>query len=216
MLDRLMLSALAPTVQRLASALVRRGATADAVTLAGAAVGLSGSGLVALGHPLAGLVLMALGRLADGLDGAIARLTTPTARGAFLDIVLDFLFYASVPLAFAVLDPARNALPAAVLLAAFIGTGSSFLAFAILAERQGLDSAAYPQKGFYYLGGLTEGTETLLCFAAMCLWPAAFPLLAFGFAALCGLTLLTRLSAGWTLLHTRTSTPTSPDKDTTT
>jgi len=202
-----MLSVLAPTVQRLASALVRRGATADAVTLAGAAVGLSGSGLVALGHPLAGLVLMALGRLADGLDGAIARLTTPTARGAFLDITLDFLFYASVPLAFAVLDPVRNALPAAVLLAAFIGTGSSFLAFAILAERQGLDSAAYPQKGFYYLGGLTEGTETLLCFTAMCLWPAAFPLLAFGFAALCGLTLLTRLSAGWTLLDA------APDKD---
>jgi len=207
MLDRLMLSVLAPTVQRLASALVRRGATADAVTLAGAAVGLLGSGLVALGHPLAGLVLMALGRLADGLDGAIARLTTPTARGAFLDITLDFLFYASVPLAFAVLDPVRNALPAAVLLAAFIGTGSSFLAFAILAERQGLDSAAYPQKGFYYLGGLTEGTETLLCFTAMCLWPAAFPLLAFGFAALCGLTLLTRLSAGWTLLDA------APDKD---
>lgn len=200
MLDRLMLSVLAPTVQRLASALVRRGATADAVTLAGAAVGLSGSGLVALGHPLAGLVLMALGRLADGLDGAIARLTTPTARGAFLDITLDFLFYASVPLAFAVLDPVRNALPATVLLAAFIGTGSSFLAFAILAERQGLDSAAYPQKGFYYLGGLTEGTETLLCFAAMCLWPAAFPVLACGFAALCGLTIATRLVAGWTLL----------------
>lgn len=200
MLDRVMLAVLAPTVQRLAAGLVRRGATADAVTLAGAAVGLSGSALVALGHPLAGLALMAIGRLADGLDGAIARLTTPTARGAFLDIALDFLFYASVPLAFALADPARNALAAAVLLAAFIGTGSSFLGFAVLAERHGLSSAAYPQKGFYYLGGLTEGTETLLCFAAMCLWPAAFPVLAYGFAALCGLTIATRLVAGWTLL----------------
>ena len=207
MLDRVMLAVLAPPVQRLASALVRRGVTADAVTLVGAALGLSGSTVLALGHPLAGMLLMALGRLADGLDGAVARLTTPTARGAFLDIALDFLFYASVPLAFAVLDPAANALAAAVLLAAFIGTGSSFLAFAILAERQGLDSAAYPQKGFHYLGGLTEGTETLLCFAAMCLWPSAFPLLAFGFAALCGLTLLTRLHAGWTLLDA------APDKD---
>lgn len=200
MLDRVVLAVLAPTVQRLAAGLVRRGATADVVTLAGAAVGLSGSALVALGHPLAGLALMALGRLADGLDGAIARLTTPTARGAFLDIALDFLFYASVPLAFALADPARNALAAAVLLAAFIGTGSSFLGFAVLAERHGLSSAAYPQKGFYYLGGLTEGTETLLCFAAMCLWPAAFPLLAYGFAVLCGLTIATRLVAGWTLL----------------
>ena len=87
------------------------------------------------------------------------------------------------------------------------GAGSSFLAFAILAERQGLDSAAYPQKGFYYLGGLTEGTETLLCFAAMCLWPAAFPALALGFAALCGLTIGTRLLAGWTLLDA------APNKD---
>lgn len=207
MLDRLVLSWLTPTVTRLAGALVRRGVSADVVTLAGAAVGLSGSGLVALGHPLAGLLLMALGRLADGLDGAVARLTTPTSRGAFLDIALDFLFYASVPLAFAVLDPAHNALAAAVLLAAFIGTGSSFLAFAILAERQGLNSAAYPQKGFYYLGGLTEGTETLLCFAAMCLWPAAFPALALGFAALCGLTIGTRLLAGWTLLDA------APNKD---
>jgi phosphatidylglycerophosphate synthase len=207
MLDRLVLAWLAPTVQRLAGALVRRRVTADTVTLAGAVVGLSGSALVAFGQPLAGLVLMALGRLADGLDGAVARQTTPTPRGAFLDITLDFLFYASVPLAFAVLDPARNALAAAVLLAAFIGTGSSFLGFAILAERQGLHSAAYPQKGFYYLGGLTEGTETLLCFTAMCVWPAAFATLAGGFAALCGLTIATRLVAGWTLLGT------APHKD---
>ena len=211
MLDRVMLAVLAPPVQRLASALVRRGVTADAVTLVGAALGLSGSTVLALGHPLAGMLLMALGRLADGLDGAVARLTTPTARGAFLDIALDFLFYASVPLAFAVLDPAANALAAAVLLAAFIGTGSSFLAFAILAERQGLNSAAYPQKGFYYLGGLTEGTETLLCFAAMCVWPAGFAVLALGFAALCGLTIATRLAAGWTLLA---ATTTATDKDT--
>ncbi|MEX8493897.1 CDP-alcohol phosphatidyltransferase family protein [Sphaerotilus sp.] len=207
MLDRMVLAWLAPTVQRIAGTLVRRGVSADTVTLAGAVAGLSGSGLVALGHPLAGLLLMALGRLADGLDGAVARLTAPTSRGAFLDITLDFLFYASVPLAFAVLEPARNALAAAVLLAAFIGTGSGFLGFAILAERQGLNSVAYPQKGFYYLGGLTEGTETLLCFAAMCLWPAAFPALAFGFAALCGLTICTRLVAGWTLLDA------APDKD---
>jgi phosphatidylglycerophosphate synthase len=207
MLDRLVLAWLAPTVQRLAGALVRRRVTAETVTLVGAAVGLSGSALVAFGQPLAGLVLMALGRLADGLDGAVARQTTPTSRGAFLDITLDFLFYASVPLAFAVLDPARNALAAAVLLAAFIGTGSSFLGFAILAERQGLHSAAYPQKGFYYLGGLTEGTETLLCFTAMCVWPAAFATLAGGFAALCGLTIATRLVAGWTLLDT------TPHKD---
>ena len=126
----------------------------------------------------------------------MARLTRPSDHGAFLDITLDFLFYASIPLAFAIAAPATNALPAAMLLAAFIGTGSSFLAFAVLAQRRGLSSEDFPQKGLYYLGGLTEASETLLCFASMCLWPQHFAMLAYGFAALCGLTTLTRIVGG--------------------
>ena len=70
----------------------------------------------------------------------------------------------------------------------------------MLAERRGLRSTAYPTKGLYYLGGLTEATETLLVFAAMCLWPQAFPLLALAFAVLCGLTVLTRVWFGWRAL----------------
>jgi len=200
-LDRWATAALRPVLGVGARALVRAGAGADAVTLAGFAIGVAGAAAIAAGQPLPGLALILLSRLADGLDGAVARLTTPTDRGAFLDIALDFLFYASIPLAFALADPAANALPAAVLLASFIGTGSSFLAFAVLAEKRGLKSSAYPNKGLYYLGGLTEATETLLCFAAMCLWPGQFALLAYGFAALCGLTILSRLVAGWVALR---------------
>lgn len=200
MIDRWMLARLAGPVDRLARTLVRRGVSADAVTLAGAAVGLAGSAVLAAGGSAGmALALMALGRLADGLDGAVARHTATTPRGAFLDIALDFLFYASVPLAFALRDPTANALAAAVLLAAFIGTGSTFLAYAIQAERLGLRSTRYPHKGFHYLGGLTEGTETLACFAAMCLWPSAFAVLAWGFAGLCLITIVTRLAAGWAL-----------------
>ena len=147
-----------------------------------------------------GLLLLLASRLFDGLDGAVARLTRPTDRGAFLDITLDFLFYASVPLAFAFANPGDNALPAALLLAAFIGTGSSVLAFSALAGQRGLQSTAYPNKGLYYLGGLTEATETLICFALMCLFPAQFALWACGFAALCGLTIVSRLWAGWRIL----------------
>ncbi|HRI18665.1 MAG TPA: CDP-alcohol phosphatidyltransferase family protein, partial [Burkholderiaceae bacterium] len=117
--------------------------------------------------------------------------------GAFLDIALDFIFYASIPLAFALADPAANALPAAVLLAAFIGTASGFLAFAVLAERRQLTSDVYPAKGLYYLGGLTEATETIACFALMCLWPQHFAAWAYGFAVLCLLTIVARLAAGW-------------------
>jgi phosphatidylglycerophosphate synthase len=197
MLDRLAVATLKPLLDVLARRVVAVGVGADAVTYAGFGIGIAAAAAIALEAPVAGLLLMLVSRLADGLDGAVARLTRPTDRGAFLDIALDFLFYASVPLAFALADPVANALAAAVLLAAFVGTGSSFLAFAVLAERRGLTSDAYPTKGFFYLGGLTEATETLICFAAMCLWPGAFALLACVFAALCTITTVARLAAGW-------------------
>jgi phosphatidylglycerophosphate synthase len=200
MIDRWALGLLRPGLEAGARGLVRAGVGADAVTWVGFTLGLAAAACIAQEAYVVALVLMLVSRLLDGLDGAVARLTQPTDRGAFLDITLDFLFYASIPLAFAWADPARNALAAATLLAAFVGTGSTFLAFAVLAQRRGLTSAAYPQKGLYYLGGLTEATETLLVLAAMCLWPQAFGPLAFVFAGLCGLTVLTRLWAGWRLL----------------
>ena len=201
MFDRGAIRWLAPPLGRLAQGLVRAGVGADVITFTGFGLGLAAAGAIALQAYGAGLALLLASRLCDGLDGAVARLTRPTDRGAFLDITLDFLFYASIPLAFAIADPAANALPAAVLLAAFIGTGSSFLAFAALAERRGLKSAAYPAKGLYYLGGLTEAGETLACFALMCLFPDRFALWAAGFAALCALTIVTRLVAGWKVLR---------------
>ncbi len=203
--DRVLDSHLIPLLRRPLHAgarmLVACGLGADAVTLMGFAIGLGAAGAIALNQPLLGLVLILASRLLDGLDGAVARLTQPTDRGAFLDITLDFLFYASIPLAFAIADPPSNALPAAVLLAAFIGTGSSFLAFAVLAQKRGLKSQTYPNKGLYYLGGLAEATETLICFVLMCWWPEHFMLWAYGFAVLCGATILGRLAAGWQALR---------------
>jgi phosphatidylglycerophosphate synthase len=196
MLDRALIAVLRPALDAGARALVRVGVGADAVTLAGFAIGIAAAAAIGLGAYGWGLALLLASRLADGLDGAVARRTHTTDRGAFLDITLDFLFYASIPLAFALADPVRNALPAGVLLAAFIGTGSSFLAFAVMAERRGLASDAYPSKGFYYLGGLTEASETLICFALMCLWPDHFAWWAYGFAALCGITVATRIVGG--------------------
>ena len=197
MLDRLALPLLRPALSLAARGLHRFGVHADHVTLAGFAVGMAAALAIANGQFAVGLALLLLSRVFDGIDGTLARLTAPTDRGGFLDITLDFLFYASIPLAFALAQPAANALPAAVLLAAFIGTASTFLAFATLAAQRGLKSTAFPNKGIYYLGGLTEATETLICFAFMCLWPGHFALFAYGFAVLCGLTIMMRLMAGW-------------------
>jgi phosphatidylglycerophosphate synthase len=197
MLDRVAQSAIKPLLTRAANALVRRGIGADALTFTGFGLGMAAALAIALDHFSTGLALLLFSRLMDGLDGAVARATTPTDRGGFFDITLDFLFYAAIPLAFAFADPVANALPAAVLLASFIGTGSSFLAFAIVAAQRGLTSTAWPDKGFYFLGGLTEATETLAAFAAMCLWPTWFPQIAYGFAALCAITTAMRIVWGY-------------------
>lgn len=195
MFDHRLNTALRGPLTAMARQLQARGLRADTLTWAGFAVGLLALPLIASGHSGLALLAIALNRLADGLDGAVARLGQPTDRGAFLDITLDFVFYASIPLGFALADPVANGLAAALLLFGFMGTGSSFLAFAVLAARRGLHSTAFPNKGLYYLGGLTESTETIAVFVCMCLWPAWFVPLACGFAALCGLTTATRIVA---------------------
>lgn len=201
MFDRSLQALLRPALMAAGRALVRAGVGADALTWLGFALGMAAAVAIASQLWLTGLALLLVSRLLDGLDGAVARLTQPSDAGAFLDITLDFLFYAAIPLAFALAEPAHNALPAAVLLASFIGTGSSFLAFAALAEKRGLSNSAMPGKGFYFLGGLTEASETLAVFAAMCLWPAHFALLAYGFAVLCAITTGMRVVWGYRRLR---------------
>lgn len=197
MLDRAAANLIQPVVKAVAQRLNRMGLIANQITITGFFIGLIAAVLIAHGAYLAGAAAILMSRACDALDGAVARMTRPTDAGGFLDIALDFLFYASIPLAFAINQPAQNALPAAVLLAAFIGTGSSFLAFAVFAAKRNLASLAWPQKSFYFLGGLTEATETLGFFMAMCLWPDSFPMLAYVFAALCAITVATRIIWGW-------------------
>lgn len=197
MLDRQMLAAIKPFLDQTAGAIHARGISANQVSVVGFGFGIGAAVMIAAGQVEAAVVPLVINRICDGLDGAVARREGPTDRGAFLDITLDFLFYAGVPLAFAFCNPQFNALPAAVLLASFIGTGVSFLAFAIMAEKRGEKSTAYPSKAFYYLGGLTEGTETIICFLAMCLFRDWFPTLAYIYAAMCTLTTITRMVAGW-------------------
>ncbi|PRY72370.1 CDP-alcohol phosphatidyltransferase family protein [Halomonas ventosae] len=197
MLDRWTMPLTQGPLTGLARALARCQVRPDQVTVAAFLVGMLALPLLALGWTLPALVAILLNRLGDGLDGALARLTRRASdAGGFLDIGLDFVFYAAVVLGFALAAPAANALAAAFLLFAFIGTGTSFLAFAIMATRHGLERPRFQQKAFYYLHGLTEGTETVLAFVLFCLFPGHFPLLAWIFGAACLVTTATRLWGG--------------------
>lgn len=180
-----------PPLNRIGRALAARGITANAVTAFGLAVGLLGAVAIANGLFLLGLALIAANRLLDGLDGAIARTNGPTDLGGYFDIVADFAFYVSIPVAFGFVDPA-NALASLVLTACFVLTGTSFLAYAVIAEKRKAQTVAHGQKSFFYSTGLAEGTETILFFVAMTIFPAAFVVLAYAFAALCVATVIQR------------------------
>jgi phosphatidylglycerophosphate synthase len=196
MLDRFALPLFARPHRAIAAACIRMGLTANAVTVIGWLIGMTALPLIALGQFEAALAIILINRFLDGVDGTMARTLGPTDRGAFLDIACDFLFYAAVPLGFAMYAPTANALPAAVLLACFVGSGSTFLAYAAVSAKRGDVSPIYPNKAIYYLGGLTEGTETIIVFCVMCLWPQHFAMIAYGFAAACAVTTLTRLVFG--------------------
>ena len=193
MLDPLARRLIDPPLSDAARHLVTLGVSANAVTVAGFVCGLVAAVAIAGEHYLIGLLFFALNRLADGLDGAVARIVGRTDLGGYLDIVLDFLVYAAVVLGFAAARP-ENALPATLLLASYIGTGSSFLTFAIMAVKHGIETRARGSKSLYYLGGLTEGTETIAFTVLICLWPSAFPTLATVFAIACLITTASRIA----------------------
>lgn len=197
MLDRFMRRLLAPMLDRAGRSLAARGVGADALTFAGLAAGLAACLCLALRLDALALLLLISNRLLDGLDGAVARATQPTDRGGFLDIVFDFAVYGGVPLAFALRDPALNAVPAAVLLFAFYVNGASFLAFAAVAAKRRLESAPFADKSIYFTVGLAEGTETILFFSGMALLPAWFPILAYAFAGLTLMSAVARVAVAW-------------------
>ncbi|GHF03516.1 phosphatidylglycerophosphate synthase [Aliiroseovarius zhejiangensis] len=185
MLDAYARKLIDPPLNVAGRGLARHGIGANAVTLAGLGLGLAAAGAVAMGAFAVGLCLVLASRLADGLDGAVARATQRTDFGGYLDIASDFLFYGAVPFGFVLFDPTANAVAGAFLLLSFYVNGASFLGYAILAEKHRLTTRAQGVKSLYYSNGLLEGTETIAFFVLFCLLPTYFAPLAYLFGALC-------------------------------
>jgi phosphatidylglycerophosphate synthase len=200
MLDKWAIKTINPILVKSAGLLKKGGVTPDQITILGFLIGLLALPALWYQYYYLALSAIAINRIMDGLDGALARLDKPTDAGGFLDITLDFIFYSAIVLGFGLANPDQNAIAAITLIFSFMGTGASFLAFAVMAAKQNITSIHYPQKSLYYLGGLTEGTETITVFVLCCLVPEYFPIIAFGFAILCGITTVLRLFAGYRTL----------------
>ncbi|MCC5960895.1 MAG: CDP-alcohol phosphatidyltransferase family protein [Rhodobacteraceae bacterium] len=201
MLDRHIRPLIDPPLNRIGGQIARLGFSANTVTLVGLAFGIAAAGaIVAQAYILAVLLILA-SRLADGLDGAVARAHGVSDFGGYLDITCDYVFYAAIPLAFVIVDPAAHGVAGAFLLLSFYVNAGSFLGFSVLAERRKMNSDTHGVKSLYFTGGLLEGTETILFFIALCLLPNWFVPLAFGFGVLCLVTAVSRILLAWKLFR---------------
>lgn len=171
--------------------LARYGVGANEITASGMVLGLGAGAAIALSHYAIGFVLILVNRVLDGLDGAVARATRLTDFGGYLDIVGDFVFYVAIPLGFGLAN-GSNQVPALALTASFALTGTSFLAFAAIAAKRGLNSAAHGRKSFFYSTGVAEGAETIVAFLLMAALPFWFPTIAWSYAILCLVTVVQR------------------------
>lgn len=207
MLDRHIRPLIDPPLNRLGLGIARAGVSANFVSLAGLFLGLSAAVAITLEAFLIAILFICASRLADGLDGAVARVHGVTDFGGYLDIVCDYVFYAAIPLAFIILDPQAHGVAGAFLLMSFYVNGGSFLGFSILAEKKQMQSASHGVKSLYFTGGLLEGTETILFFLILCLAPHWFVPLAWVFGTLCLLT-----AAGRVLLASKVFGPDASQK----
>ncbi|WP_117234517.1 CDP-alcohol phosphatidyltransferase family protein [Vibrio maerlii] len=200
MLDRLSIKVIRWPLTQSAKVLDSFGATANQITLTGFLLGCLAFPALILEEYLWALLFISLNRIFDGLDGALARKQGISDAGGFLDISLDFLFYSLIPFGFVLANPEQNAIAGAFLIFSFIGTGTSFLAFAVMAGKRGIENPVYKNKSLYYMSGLTEGTETITCFVLFCLLPNHFDTIAYIFGAACWFTTFTRIYSGFQTL----------------
>ncbi|MCK6262902.1 CDP-alcohol phosphatidyltransferase family protein [Vibrio sp. ZSDE26] len=200
MLDRISIKVIRWPLAKVATGLDALGLTANQITLFGFVMGCLALPALVLEQYTWALFFILLNRSCDGLDGALARIQGISDAGGFLDISLDFIFYSLIPFGFVLANPDQNAIAGAFLIFTFVGTGTSFLAFAVMAGKQGIENPVYKHKSLYYMSGLTEGTETIGCFILFCLFPMHFAIIAYLFAAACWFTTATRIYSGFQTL----------------
>jgi phosphatidylglycerophosphate synthase len=184
MIDGQLRAIIDPALKPLGQLALSCGLNANQVTIFGFAVGMLCLPLLAFQAYDWALLVLGINRLFDGLDGIVARLSTTTDKGAYLDIVLDFIFYSAFVLGMT-LGLSEQAVSGAFLIFCFVTNGSAFLAFAIFAEKRKIETTDRGPKSLFYLGGLAEGFETICAFVVMCLFPMYFWLIAIVFGCMC-------------------------------
>jgi len=191
MLDAPIRTAIAPGLDRVAARLDRLGLGAGALTAIGLVVGIGACLAAAAEAWTAALALWLANRALDGLDGPLARRRGATDLGGMLDFLADFVVYAGFPLGVAVASTDAR-LAVITLLATYLLNNVALLSFSSLIERRGLGLG--DERSLRFTTGLTEGTETIVCYSLVCLIPEHAATIFWVFAALVTITVAQRVA----------------------
>ncbi len=179
------------------------------LTLLGLATGLASATTAAGQLWWWALGLWLFSRAMDGLDGPLARRRRNAAAGnattshgseagGFLDITADFAVYGATVVGVAIGATAQydvDWLPFLLVLLAYYLNGTAFLAFSSIAERTGRQRE--DGRSLSFLGGLAEGTETIVVHSMWLVVPAHAGVIAMVWAAVVGVSAAQRIVAGF-------------------
>ncbi len=194
---------------RAAALIDRAGVTADRITAAGLILGLSSAAAAAGTWWWLSLALWLISRLADGLDGPLARLRgsrdpcqSDSGAGGFFDITADFLVYGSTVVGVAAgVNAAYGApwWPFLLVLLAYYINGTAFLAFSSIAERS--RRTLNDGRSLSFLGGLAEGTETIVVHSLWLIFSTVAWQIALVWAAVVSISAVQRMVVGYRALR---------------
>ncbi len=218
MFDSRLRPLLAPVLDRTAALLDVSWISPNRLTGANLVLGLASAGLAAAQLWIPSLIAWLLCRLADGLDGPLARRRALAAasgrtpirssrqvpdngQGGFWDICADFVVYGAMVIGVAIGSTAgfdAPWLPFLLVLFAYYINGSVFLAFSSIAEKTGkiIDDG----RSLSFLGGLAEGTETVIVHSLWLLLPFVSWQIALVWAVLVSISATQRIIAGYRAL----------------
>jgi phosphatidylglycerophosphate synthase len=200
MIDESFRARFLPIVLPLVMGLARAGAKPNHVTVLAFVLGLLAAALVGAGHDAVALAVWLIGRICDGLDGALARVTgRSTPFGGYLDITLDMAAYSAMVLGFAVRYPQLAVVWAAVLLG-YVVVITTTLALSDAAGNIGR-RVSDTNRTFQFTPAITEAGETNVMYVLWLVFPAHIEWLAWVWTAALAATVVQRTHLAWRVLR---------------
>ena len=191
MLDKKINNYLEKYLIYIATILYKYNCSANFITLIGAVAGFFCFFCIVESEFFLAFLFLLLNRFFDGIDGALARIDGESDLGAFYDIISDFVFYSLFPIGF-VFNNIENSFSIFFLLLSFVYNQSTFLASAWIIEKNKI-LVKKNKKSFFYIGGITEGFETIIFFTLMLIFNDFVYLISYIFGLLCWITCIFRI-----------------------